>query len=77
MSVLTVGGAAGPALRLVRAGFRQQSQYRLATLAGLFTNCVFGFIRASVLLAALEASTGGFAGYDRASLAGYVWISGG
>ncbi len=63
------------AWQLVRAGFRQQSQYRLAMGAGLFTNCVFGFIRASVLLAALEASTGAFAGYTRESLAAYVWIS--
>ncbi|MVA76780.1 ABC transporter permease [Auraticoccus sp. F435] len=61
--------------QLVRAGFRQQSQYRLAMVAGLATNCVFGFIRASVLLAALDASTGAFAGYTRESLAAYVWIS--
>lgn len=75
MSSLTVARGAGPFLVLVRAGFRQQSQYRLAMLAGLATNCVFGFIRAALLLSAQESATGPFAGYTRETLAAYVWIS--
>lgn len=43
-------------------------------LAGLCTNCVFGFVRAAVMVAAVGA-TGGFAGYDAGSIGAYVWIS--
>ena len=42
-------------LALARAGFRRWSSYRAATLAGVFTNTVFGFIRVAILLAALRA----------------------
>ncbi|MFX0573680.1 ABC transporter permease [Nocardia nepalensis] len=73
--------AALPALRtarlylyLARAGFRRQSQYKLAMFAGLFTNCVFGFVRAAVMMAAVRAS-GGFGGYDAGSIGAYVWLS--
>src|SRR6478609_10668516 len=41
---------------LVRAGYRRHSTYRLALLAGMTTNSVFGFIRASILLAALASA---------------------
>lgn len=60
--------------RLVVAGFRRQWHYKLAMFAGLFTNCVFGFVRAAVMVAAV-GSTGGFAGYDAGSIGAYVWIS--
>ncbi|MFI9403384.1 ABC transporter permease [Nocardia sp. NPDC052316] len=59
---------------LARAGFRRQSQYRLAMFAGLFTNCVFGFVRAAVMLAAVRAA-GDFGGYDEGSIGAYVWLS--
>ncbi|MEU7633866.1 ABC-2 family transporter protein [Nocardia sp. NPDC049220] len=59
---------------LVGAGFRRQSQYKLAMFAGLFTNCVFGFVRAAVLLAAVDA-TDDFGGYDHGSVGAYVWLS--
>ncbi len=42
--------------------------------AGLFTNCVFGFVRAAVLIAAVDAA-GDFGGYDQGSIGAYVWIS--
>jgi ABC-2 type transport system permease protein len=61
--------------RLVRAGFRRQSSYRLAMVAGLFTNVVFGFIRAAILFAALDSAGGTLAGYDRGSISAYVWLS--
>ncbi|MEV6324635.1 ABC-2 family transporter protein [Nocardia sp. NPDC051787] len=59
---------------LVGAGFRRQWQYKLAMFAGLFTNCVFGFVRAAVLVAAVDAA-GDFGGYDQGSIGAYVWIS--
>jgi len=61
--------------RLVVAGFRRQSQYRLAMLAGLATNLVFGFLRAAVLLAAVDHAGGELGGYTRTQLATYIWIS--
>ena len=43
---------------------------------GCATNSVFGFIRASILLAALAASAGTpSAGYDAATCGAYVWLS--
>jgi len=61
--------------QLARAGFRRQSQYRLAMLSGLLTNIAFGFIRAAVLFAALESAGGRLAGYDRDGISAYVWLS--
>lgn len=57
----------------VRAGFRRWSTYRQATFAGLFTNCVFGFLKCYLYLAALGAqdSTGG---YGAAQLVTVVWL---
>ncbi|WP_330232566.1 ABC-2 family transporter protein [Nocardia sp. NBC_00508] len=59
---------------LVGAGFRRQWQYKLAMFAGLFTNSVFGFVRAAVLVAAVDAA-GDFGGYDQGSIGAYVWLS--
>ena len=59
---------------LAKAGFRRWSSYRAATLAGLFTNTVFGFLRLAVLFAALEAG-GAIGGYDRADAATYTWLT--
>lgn len=60
---------------LVGSGFRRYSTYRQATIAGSFTNIVFGFLRCSVLLA-LAAGVAGQrpAGYDPEQLATYVWV---
>lgn len=60
--------------QLAGAGFRRQSQYKLAMFAGLFTNCVFGFVRAAVMVAAVRTA-GGFSGYDEGSIGAYVWLS--
>ncbi|WP_328391609.1 ABC transporter permease [Nocardia sp. NBC_00416] len=67
-------GTAGVYWRLMAAGFRRQWHYKLAMFSGLFTNCVFGFVRAAVMVAAIDA-TGGFGGYDAGSIGAYVWIS--
>jgi ABC-2 type transport system permease protein len=61
-------------LALARAGFRRWSSYRAATLAGIFTNTVFGFIRVAILLAALRAG-GNIAGYSEADAITYTWVT--
>lgn len=59
---------------LVASGFRRYSSYRQATLAGAFTNVVFGFLRCYVLLAvAAGVGAGLAAGYDARQLATFVW----
>lgn len=60
--------------RLAEAGFRRQWHYRLAMFAGMFTNVVFGLVRASVMLAAVRTSAG-FGGYTPDSIGAYVWLS--
>jgi len=56
------------------AGFRRYATYRQATLAAVFTNCVFGFLRSALLLAVAGASAGAVAGYDEQQLATFVWV---
>jgi ABC-2 type transport system permease protein len=58
---------------LAKAGFRRYSTYRQATVAGTFTNCVFGFLKCFVLLAA-AAGGGAIGGYDVPQLVAFVWI---
>ncbi|MEH1129948.1 ABC transporter permease [Micromonospora sp. CPCC 206061] len=67
-----------PAFRTFAAitgsGFRRYSTYRQATVAGAFTNTVFGFLRTYVLLAVAAGTATGLAGgYDREQLATFVW----
>ncbi|CRK55814.1 putative integral membrane protein [Alloactinosynnema sp. L-07] len=57
---------------LMVAGFRRYATYRQATIAGIFTNSVFGFLRCYVLLAV--AAGGTVAGYSGPQLATYVWL---
>ncbi len=55
-------------------GFRRYSTYRGATLAGIFTNTVFGFMLAYILLAVFrERDTVG--SYDASDAVTYVWLS--
>lgn len=56
------------------AAFRQYSTYRMATAAGIFTNVVFGFIRASILFTAISGAGGELSGYTVAQAATYVWL---
>ncbi|WP_026421568.1 ABC transporter permease [Actinokineospora inagensis] len=59
---------------LVAAGFRRYSTYRQATVAGAFTNTVFGFLRCYILLSVAATAGGSVAGYDGPQLVSYVWI---
>jgi ABC-2 type transport system permease protein len=53
--------------------FRRYSTYRAATLAGIFTNSVFGVIYSFAYLALWEANpTAG--GYDQLDAVTYVWL---
>ena len=58
---------------LAGAEFRRYMTYRQATVAGSFTNTVFGFLRCYVLLS-VAAVTGQVAGYDPRQLVTYVWV---
>jgi ABC-2 type transport system permease protein len=60
-------------VELARAGWRRYATYRLATLAGAFTNTVFGFLRVAVLVAAL-GTAGEIAGWDTADAVTYTWL---
>ena len=64
----------GVAWALAGAGFRRYSTYRQATVAGAFTNTVFGFLRCYVILAVAAAAGGTAAGYRGPQLVTYVWI---
>lgn len=55
------------------SGFRRYATYRLATLAGLFTNTVFGLIIASTYVALWHVRPQ-LGGYDLAQAVTYVWI---
>ncbi len=59
---------------LAAAEFRRYSTYRLAVVAGVVTQSVFGFIRISVMFAALAASGGTLLGYDQQLASTYVWL---
>jgi ABC-2 type transport system permease protein len=61
--------------RLLVAGFRRQSTYRLAALGGLVANTTFGFLKVAVLFAAVRAAGGDLEGYDVGAISAYVWIS--
>ncbi|MFJ9853572.1 ABC transporter permease [Streptomyces sp. NPDC101150] len=59
----------------VAAGsFRRYATYRVATVAGVFTNTVFGLIIASTYLA-LWAERPHLGGYDRAQALTFVWTA--
>jgi ABC-2 type transport system permease protein len=59
--------------KLVGAGFRRWSTYRVAAFAGVTTNVVFGFMRCAVLLTVFAGSAR-VAGYDPAAAVTFVWV---
>lgn len=60
--------------QLARRSFRRMTTYRGATFAGVFTNTVFGFLRAYVLLAVLDARPG-VGGFDAADAITYTFVT--
>jgi ABC-2 type transport system permease protein len=71
--VVTVTATGRTVVALAGAGFRRYATYRQATVAGAFTNTVFGFLRCYVLLSLADAG-GRVAGYDRAQLVTFVFV---
>ncbi|MFI2611603.1 ABC transporter permease [Kitasatospora sp. NPDC018619] len=59
---------------VARGAFRRYSTYRAATVAGTFTNTVFGMILASSFLALWQARPG-LGGYDQSQAVTYIWVS--
>lgn len=58
---------------LARHSFRRYSTYRAATIAGCFTNTVFGFVLAFTYIALWKARPD-LGGYDAVDAVTYVWI---
>src|SRR5579859_6968630 len=61
--------------RLLVAGFRRQSAYRLAALGGLVANLTFGLLKVAILFATIRAAGGELHGYDITAMSTYVWLS--
>jgi ABC-2 type transport system permease protein len=63
-------------IELARRAFQQQFAYQAATLAGLFTNSIFGVLLASVYLGLFDsqAPRASVAGFDAQQTVTYVWI---
>lgn len=57
-----------------KRAFRRQLAYRTANLAGLATNCFFGYLRGAVLFAAFSAQPQ-LAGYDAWDALTYTWVT--
>jgi ABC-2 type transport system permease protein len=57
-----------------RRGYRRYEVYPAATVAGVFVNTVFGFLRAYVLLA-LYAHRPVIGGYDATAAVTYTWLT--
>jgi len=60
--------------QLARAGWRRYSVYPAATLAGLFTNVVFGVLRTYVLLAVVRGRVA-VGGYTASDFVTYAWLT--
>jgi len=60
--------------QIARRGYRRYAAYPAATLAGLFTNVVFGFLRGYVLIALFQERSQ-VGGYDIAATLTYVWLT--
>jgi ABC-2 type transport system permease protein len=61
--------------RLLVAGFRRQSTYRLAALGGLVANTTFGLLKVAILFATVRAAGGELEGYDVGAMSAYIWLS--
>ncbi len=59
---------------LARVGFLRHAAYRGATVAGVFTNTVWGFMLSFVQVA-IFATRPRLAGYDAADALTYVWVT--
>jgi ABC-2 type transport system permease protein len=60
--------------QVARRGFRRFATYRAATFAGVFTNTVFGFLRAYVFVAVF-AARGAIGGYDARDTLTFTFVA--
>jgi ABC-2 type transport system permease protein len=58
---------------IAKRGWRRYAAYPAATLAGVFTNTIFGFLQAYILLAIYRHRTD-VGGYNAADAVTYVWL---
>jgi ABC-2 type transport system permease protein len=58
---------------IAKRGWRRYAAYPLATVAGVFTNTIFGFLQAYILLAVYRHRTN-VGGYDSHDTLTYVWL---
>lgn len=59
---------------IAKCGWRRYAAYPWATAAGCFTNTIFGFLQASILLAVYRSRTD-VGGYDARDAVTYVWLT--
>jgi ABC-2 type transport system permease protein len=59
---------------IAKRGWRRYAAYPWATVAGIFTNTIFGFIQAYILLAVYRHRTD-VGGYDVRDTVTYVWLA--
>ena len=59
---------------IAKRGWRRYATYPWATAAGVFTNTVFGFLQAYILLAVYRHRTN-VGGFDAADAVTYVWLA--
>jgi ABC-2 type transport system permease protein len=59
---------------IARRGYGRYAAYPGATLAGIWTNTIFGFIQAYILLALYDSRTD-IGGYDASDAVTYVWFA--
>ena len=59
---------------VAKRGFRRYSTYRAAIAAGVFTNCIFGFIKCYVLIALLRFKPH-IGGYDMTDAVTFAWLT--
>ena len=60
--------------QVARRGYSRYATYRVATIAGIFTNTVFGFLRAYVFVAVFAAS-GTIGGYSPRDTLTYTFVA--
>jgi ABC-2 type transport system permease protein len=59
---------------IARRGYRRYAAYPAATFAGIWTNTIFGFMQAYILLALFDERSD-VAGYDARDAVTYVWFA--
>lgn len=60
---------------IAKRAFQRQLAYRTANLAGLVTNVFFGYVRATIFVAAFAGSGAPIAGYELSAAVTYTWIT--